>query len=114
VRELVIGCDYRRAVRAAARANTAPCSAGDLGDVLMNSWCVALGVVDERDVGEAHAASVAVSPGWLFPASTTAAMMVPAQFQQRHGRPMSLLRFPSFASVGATRECARRIARSSP
>jgi hypothetical protein len=65
----------------------------------MNSWCSRCALLTSATVGCAMAASVAISPGWFMPSSTTrrGACAGARRRSSVSGTPMSLLKLPCVA-----------------
>ena len=93
-------------------AITDPFSRATACTVCINSRCSRWALFTRATVGCAIAASVAISPGWFIPSSTTA-MRWPARRRSNvSGTPMSLLKLPRVANAPPPGHWASRIAAS--
>ena len=82
----------------------------DVGDAAHELLVLALGVVDDDDVGRGHRASSAVSPRWFMPSSMIAARCVSRRQSSVSGSPIALLKLPWVESTRSAPKCAESAA----
>ena len=93
---------------------TAPFSRAAASTLSMNSWCSRCALLTSATVGSVSAASIAISPGWFMPSSTTPARCQHASSWRSRssvsGRPMWLFRLPSVANAASPSQARRMLA----
>ena len=60
-------------------------------------------------VGRIQLINCAISPGWLIPASITAAFVRGVSFKSMRGTPTALLKLPSVASIASSPQACLRM-----